>query len=161
MIRLAWSWMRGAGGNPSAQSRSHEAGAWIKAVYLKETLEAFRDRRSLLVLIVLPAFIMPVVTLGIPYLEQRQQHQISTTTPEVAVVGQAPNLVHLAYTSKLVTPVHAADAAKALRERQVLAVLEIPPSLNSSSRGRRRCTSACSTTPAIRRVSRRAPASSS
>jgi sodium transport system permease protein len=127
MMRLAWSWMRGAGGNRTAQSRSHEAGAWIQAVYLKETLEAFRDRRSLLVMIVLPAFIMPVVTLGIPYLEQRQQHQISTTTPQVAVVGQAPNLVHLAYTSKLVTPVHTGDAAKALRERRVLAVLEIPP----------------------------------
>ena len=126
-MRLAWSWMRGTGGNRTAQSRSHEAGAWIKAVYLKETLEAFRDRRSLLVMIVLPAFIMPAVTLGIPYLEQRQQHQISTTTPEVAIVGQAPDLVHLAYTSKLFTPVHTGDAAKALRERRVLAVLEIPP----------------------------------
>jgi len=127
MMRLAWSWVRGAGGNRTAQSRSHDTGAWIKAIYLKETLEAFRDRRSLLVMIVLPAFIMPVVTLGIPYLEQRQQHQISTTTPEVAIVGQAPNLVHLAYTSKLLTPVHTGDAAKALRERRVLAVLEIPP----------------------------------
>ncbi|HLW46453.1 MAG TPA: ABC transporter permease subunit [bacterium] len=126
MIRLAWSWVRGAGGNRQAQSRTQETGAWVRAVYVKETLEAFRDRRSLLVMIVLPAFIMPVVTLGIPYLEQRQQHQISTTTPEVAVVGQAPSLIHMAYTSKLFTPVHTTDATKALRERRVLAVLKIP-----------------------------------
>jgi sodium transport system permease protein len=127
MMRFAWAWLRGAGGNRTAQTRSHETAAWVRAVYLKETLEASRDRRSLLVMIVLPALIMPVVTLGIPYLEQRQQHQINTSTPDVAVVGQAPSLVHLAYTSKLVTPVHTADAIKALRERRVLAVVEIPP----------------------------------
>jgi sodium transport system permease protein len=126
MMRLAWSWVRGAGGNRTARSLSRETVAWVKAIYLKEMLEAVRDRRSLLVMIVLPALIMPVVTIGIPYLENRQQHQISTTTPEVAVVGQAPNLIHLAYTSKLVTPVRSADAAKALRERRVLAVLDIP-----------------------------------
>jgi sodium transport system permease protein len=131
MMRLAWSWVRGAGGDHRAQSRSHETVAWVKEIYLKETLEAFRDRRSLLVMIVLPALIMPAVTLGIPYLEHRQQHQISTTVPDIAIVGQAPNLIHLAYTSKLITPVRTADANKALRERRVLAVLEIPPNFDS------------------------------
>lgn len=126
MMRAAWAWMRGAGGDRGAQSRSQETGAWIRGVYAKETLEAFRDRRSLMVMIVLPALIMPVVTLGIPYLEQRQQHIIKTVTPEVAVVGTAPNLIHLAYTSKLITPVRTDDADKALRDRRVLAVLKIP-----------------------------------
>ncbi len=126
MIRAAWFWIRGAGGDRTAQSRSQETGAWIRAVYWKETLEAFRDRRSLLVMIVLPALIMPVVTLGIPYLEQRQQHLIKTTTPQVAIQGDAPNLIHMAYTSKLVTPVHTGDPVQALKERRVLAVLELP-----------------------------------
>jgi sodium transport system permease protein len=67
-----------------------------------------------------------VVTLGIPYLEQRQQHMIRTVTPHVAVVGQAPNLIHLAYTTKLITPVQTADPDKALRDRRVLAVLKLP-----------------------------------
>src|SRR5215470_10974618 len=126
MMRAAWAWIRGAGGDRGAQSRSQETGGWVRGVYAKETLEAFRDRRSLLVMIVLPALIMPVVTLGIPYLEQRQQHMIKTVTPEVAVVGAAPNLIHLAYTSKLITPVRTDDADKALRDRRVLAVLKIP-----------------------------------
>jgi sodium transport system permease protein len=126
MMRAAWAWMRGASGDRGAQSRSQETGGWIRAVYVKETLEAFRDKRSLMVMIVLPALIMPVVTLGIPYLEQRQQHMIRTVTPQVAVVGQAPNLIHLAYTTKLITPVQTGDPDKALRDRRVLAVLKIP-----------------------------------
>jgi sodium transport system permease protein len=126
MMRAAWAWMRGASGDRGAQSRSQETGRWIRAVYVKETLEAFRDKRSLMVMIVLPALIMPVVTLGIPYLEQRQQHMIRTVTPHVAVVGQAPNLIHLAYTTKLITPVQTADPDKALRDRRVLAVLKLP-----------------------------------
>ncbi|HKX19670.1 MAG TPA: ABC transporter permease subunit [bacterium] len=126
MIRAAWSWVRGAGGDREAQSRSQETGAWVRAVYWKETLEAFRDRRSLLVLVVLPALIMPVVTLGIPYLEQRQAHLIKTTTPQVAIQGNAPNLIHLAYTTKLVTPVRTGDPVQALKARRVLAVLELP-----------------------------------
>jgi sodium transport system permease protein len=146
MMRLAWSWMRtapwrrhtAAAGDVAARGdrgarppRASENGAWVRGVYFKETLEAFRDRRSLLVMVILPALIMPIVTLGIPYLEQRQQHMIRTTTPQVAVVGQAPALIHLAYTSKLITPVHTGDAGKALRERRVLAVLEIPPNFQS------------------------------
>ncbi|HEV2359310.1 MAG TPA: ABC transporter permease [bacterium] len=130
MIRAAWGWVRGAGGDRRARSRSQETGTWIRGVYVKETLEAFRDRRSLMVMVVLPAVIMPVVTLGIPYLEQRQQHMIKTVTPDVAVVGDAPNLVHLAYTSKLITPVRTDDPNKALRERRVLAVLRIPPNFD-------------------------------
>jgi len=131
MMRVAWAWVRGARGDRTAQARSQETGMWIRGVYAKETLEAFRDKRSLLVLVVLPALIMPVVTLGIPYLEQRQQHMITTTTPEVAVVGKAPNLIHLAYTSKLIKPVQTTNARKALQARRVLAVLELPPNFEA------------------------------
>jgi hypothetical protein len=51
---------------------------------MKEMLEALRDRRTLLVMILLPALVMPLATLGIPYLEQRQQRQLKTTIPTVA-----------------------------------------------------------------------------
>ena len=103
------------------------AGPYVRAVYMKEMLEALRDRRTLLVMILLPALVMPLATLGIPYLEQRQQRQLKTTIPTVAIVGQAEGLIHLAHTSNLIRPVRAGDPVQALRDRQVLAVVRIPP----------------------------------
>jgi sodium transport system permease protein len=83
-------------------------------------------------MILLPAIVMPLATLGIPYLEQRQQRQLRTSTPSVAIVGQAAGLVHLAYTTKLIRPVKTTDPVRALRERRVLAVLRIPPGMEAS-----------------------------
>jgi len=104
----------------------------VRTVFAKELLEASRDRRTLMVMILLPAIIMPLATLGIPYLEQRQQRAIATSTPSVAIVGQAPGLVHLAYTTKLIRPVKTNDPVKALRERRVLAVMRIPQGMEAS-----------------------------
>jgi sodium transport system permease protein len=101
-------------------------GRYIQAVYAKEMLEAVRDRRTLFVMIVLPAIIMPAATLGIPYLAQRQQHMVQNVTPRVAVVGDAPRLIHLASLTRLITPVQVADPVAALRARRVLAVVRIP-----------------------------------
>ncbi|HLJ61885.1 MAG TPA: ABC transporter permease subunit [bacterium] len=128
MIGAAWSWLRSYRTRDRAADAdaARETRRWIYAVYAKETLEVIRDRRTLFVMVVLPALFMPLATLGIPYLAERQQHQIQTVIPKVAVVGQAPALIHLAYTSKLVAPVRAKDPTAALRQRQVLAVVEIP-----------------------------------
>jgi sodium transport system permease protein len=134
MIRRAAAWLRtrlGPGGGPPPPA-SEAVGPYVRTVYAKELLEAVRDRRTLLVMILLPAIIMPVATLGIPYLEQRQQRQLRTSTPSVAIVGQAAGLVHLAYTTKLVRPVKTTDPLRALRERRVLAVLRVPPGMEAS-----------------------------
>ena len=106
---------------------SREARLRVWTVYLKEMLETVRDRRTLLLMIVLPALFMPVATLGVPYLAQQQIHQIQTVVPKVAVVGGSPALSRLATSSKLLTPVRLKNPTAALRARQVLAVLEIPP----------------------------------
>jgi sodium transport system permease protein len=134
MIRRAGEWVRrrlspGAPGGPPA---SQSIGPDVRAVYAKETLDALRDRRTLMVMILLPAIVMPIATLGIPYLEQRQQRVLRTSTPSVAIVGQAAGLVHLAYTTKLIHPVTTKDPVKALRAREVLAVLRIPPGMEAS-----------------------------
>ncbi len=125
MIRAAWPWLRSRRG--AREATQGEMQRWIQTVYAKEILEALRDRRTLFVMIVLPAIFMPVATLGIPYLAQRQQHMIQTATPAVAVVGEARGLVHLAYATKLITPVRVGDPVAALRQRRVRAVLRIPP----------------------------------
>ncbi len=126
MIRAAMSRGKGRRGTAAAPSRE-ETWRWIGAIFAKETLEAVRDRRTLLVMIILPAVFMPLATLGIPYLAQRQQHGIQAVTPKVAVIGESSGLIHLAHTSKLIDPVRAKDPVAALRSRQVLAVLTIPP----------------------------------
>ncbi len=127
MIRAALSWATRRRNGAAAGEDRGEAWRWIRAIYGKETLEAVRDRRTLLVMILLPALFMPLATLGLPYLEQRQQHLIQTVTPKVAIMGQSEGLIHLAYTTKLITPVRAKDPVAALRARTVLAVLKIPP----------------------------------
>ena len=40
--------------------------------------------------------------------------------------------MHLAYTTKLIRPVEASDPIRALRERRVLAVLQVPPGMEAS-----------------------------
>jgi sodium transport system permease protein len=133
MIVRAGRWLRwrlAPGSIPP--STPQPLGPDLRTVFAKELLEASRDRRTLLVMILLPAIIMPLATLGIPYLEQRQQRAIATSTPSVAIVGQAPGLVHLAYTTKLIRPVKTNDPVKALHERRVLAVMRIPQGMEAS-----------------------------
>ncbi|HXX39630.1 MAG TPA: ABC transporter permease subunit [bacterium] len=125
MIGAAFSWLRSRGRTGNREA-AQETRRWIYAVYAKETLEVIRDRRTLLIMVVLPAVVMPMVILGISYLAQRQQHQIQTVIPRVVVVGQAPALIHLAYKTRLISPVRAKDPAAALRQHQALAVVEIP-----------------------------------
>jgi sodium transport system permease protein len=115
---------RGLAGEPMAP--------YVQAVYQKEVTEALRDRRTLLVMVLLPAVIMPVATLGIPYLEQRQARQFSASVPAVAVVGQAPALIHLAYASRLIRPVRTPDPLAALGQRRVLAVLRLPAGMEAA-----------------------------
>lgn len=126
MIRAAIAWGKGRRGTVAPPSRG-ETWRWARAVFAKETLEAVRDRRTLLVMIILPAVFMPLATLGIPYLAQRQQHIIQAVTPKVAVTGESPGLIRLAHAAKLIDPVRAKDPFRALRARQVLAILQIPP----------------------------------
>jgi sodium transport system permease protein len=126
MISAGLSWWKNRRGAAGASPNREETWRWIRAIYGKETLEAVRDRRTLLLMIVLPALFMPVAALGIPYLAQRQQHIIQTVTPQVAVVGDSQGLIHLAYATKLITPVRVQDPVAALRTRRVLAVLKVP-----------------------------------
>jgi sodium transport system permease protein len=131
MINAGIAWWKGRR-KASAPARSREFGRGVRTVYEKETLEVIRDRRTLLVMVLLPALFMPVATLGIPYLAQRQQHMIQHDVPKVAIVGQAPDLIHLAYTTGLIAPVRARDPEQTLRARHVLAVVKIPANFDAS-----------------------------
>jgi len=100
----------------------------IGAVFVKEAVETVRDRRTVVVALLLPVVLMPVVTLGIPYLSQRQQRQREQTPAIVAVVNRqaAPDLVELGVRRRLIRPVEVASPHQALLAREVDAVLQIP-----------------------------------
>ncbi len=100
----------------------------IGVVFRKEMVESFRDRRTVIVALLLPVVMMPVVTVGIPLLAQRQQQTLRRALPTVAIVGGevAPDLVAMGRKNQLFTPVRLAQPRAALERGEVGAVLEIP-----------------------------------
>jgi sodium transport system permease protein len=98
------------------------------AVFGKEILETRRDRRTIIVALLLPVVMMPVVTLGIPYLSQRQQRERASRPALVAVVNRkaAASFVSMGVRKKLIQVTEISNPRQALIDGQVDAVLEIP-----------------------------------
>ncbi len=100
----------------------------IRTVFGKEMTEALRDRRTIIVALLLPVIMTPIVTVGVPLLAQRQQEQLQHAPVRVALIGEvhAPALVQLGVRQGLITPIKVRQPEEALRRRQVDAILEIP-----------------------------------
>lgn len=100
----------------------------VIAVFAKEMVETLRDRRTLIVALLLPVLMMPVVTLGVPYLAQRQQQQRQAAASRVAVVGiaGARDLIALGRERGLIAVVETDRPRDALRRGEADAILEIP-----------------------------------
>lgn len=98
--------------------------AWV--VCRKELLEALRDRRTLLLGVLLPVVIMPAVTLGLPYLAVREEGRLRQAPARVAVVG-APfidGLLRTATAEGLLAVTAVRNPAAALRRGEIHAILE-------------------------------------
>jgi sodium transport system permease protein len=100
----------------------------IMAIFGKEILETRRDRRTIIVALLLPVIMMPVVTLGIPYLSQRQQRERAGRPAVVAVVNRkaAASFVSMGVQKKLIRVTEINNPRQALIDGRVDAVLEIP-----------------------------------
>ena len=119
------------------QMRDRSAAWWVGqpgmrtvlAIFGKEVLETRRDRRTIIVALLLPVIMMPIVTLGIPYLSQRQQRERASTPVLVAVVNQkaAASFISMGVRKKLIRVTQISNPGEALRAGKVDAVLEIPP----------------------------------
>ena len=96
------------------------------AVFRKEMIETLRDRRTLVVALVLPVVLMPMVTLGVPYLAQRQREHREMAASRVAIVGAefAPQLLDESVARGLIRLVGVADPIEALRHGRLDAVVE-------------------------------------
>lgn len=98
--------------------------AW--AVFRKELLEAVRDRRTLILGLLLPVIVMPAVTLGLPALALREEARLRETPARVAVSGgeHLGGFLRAAEADGVIQVVSVRDPAGALRRGTVHAVLE-------------------------------------
>lgn len=98
------------------------------AVFRKEMIEALRDRRTIVVALVLPVLMMPIATLGVPFLAERQVAEFEDRPALVAVVGaeHARALVNSGVQRDWINPVNVRNPSRALAAREVEAVLIIP-----------------------------------
>ncbi len=106
----------------------------IRVIAMKEALETVRDRRTIIVALLLPVVMMPVVTLGIPYLAQRQQRERAKAPAVVAVVNRTAgsDLIALGEKRGLIKAVTVSQPKEALLARRVDAVVEIPKNFRTA-----------------------------
>lgn len=94
------------------------------AVFRKEMLETFRDRRTLMAAVVLPALTMPVVVLAVPVLMNRQQAALRDRPARVAVEGgDAAGLVAFGFDEGALSLVSVPDPRAALLRGEIDALL--------------------------------------
>lgn len=131
--------------------------AFALAVFRKEMIEALRDRRTIIVALVLPLLMMPVATLGIPYLAERQAAEFEDRPAAVAIVGgeHARALVDYGVQREWIRPVAVRDPPRALLARTVEAVLIIPEGFSDAlSKGTAKVTIMYDETDTASRVAR-------
>ncbi len=94
------------------------------AVFRKEMIETFRDRRTLVAAVVLPALTMPVVVLAVPVLMNRQQAALRDRPARVAVEGgNAAGLVAFGFDEGTLSLVSVPRPRAALLRGEIDAVL--------------------------------------
>ncbi len=59
----------------------------ISTVFVKELREAFRDRRTTIIMVVLPLLLMPAVVIGMPMLMYEKQKAVVAQPSEIVVLG--------------------------------------------------------------------------
>ncbi len=100
----------------------------VGVVWRKELLDTIRERRTLVLMIVVPLVVMPIFALGPSLLAGSQESQSQQSTQAIAVVGEAaaPDLLEQIRQSEILRVVDVSEPDAALSEGEVEAVLEIP-----------------------------------
>lgn len=100
----------------------------IRTVWHKELLDTVRDRRTLIVMILVPLLIMPIFVLGPSYLMGAQEERKREEMQEIVVLNEieSSELGVLLRESKALQIVERPDPEAALREGEIAAILVIP-----------------------------------
>jgi sodium transport system permease protein len=103
-------------------------GRIVATVLAKELRETLRDRRTLFLMIAVPVLLYPAMLVLMEQLTVFGQRSLQATTPRIAVVGSAPEIVRFLERDGGVVLVHT-DAApqRSLETGRVDAVVVLPP----------------------------------
>lgn len=98
----------------------------IFTIYLKEMLDTIRDRRTLMVMILMPMVFMPLITIGLPMLGQQQMTKEEERIADIGVVGRdnSPSLMaylDLGANSSRVTLIDVENLTAAICDKKVKA----------------------------------------
>jgi len=94
------------------------------AIFRKDLVEVFRDRRTFIAAVLLPAIFMPVVVVVMPVLARRQQAALVERPAHIAVEGgDTAGLVALGFDERVFSLVSTPDARAALLAGSLDAVL--------------------------------------
>jgi sodium transport system permease protein len=101
----------------------------IRVVYRKELTDSLRDRRTLISMIVVPILLMPVLTLGIGYVQYKVLSKARREIPKVMLLGgeDSPRVMatlRALPTIEIVPP--SANYAELVTNKQVRTAVEIP-----------------------------------
>lgn len=99
----------------------------IRTVWQKELLDTIRDRRTLIVMIIVPLLIMPIFVLGPSYLIRSQEESKREESQKIVVINanEASELSAVMRESKVLRIVEHSDPEVALREGEIAAILVI------------------------------------
>lgn len=100
----------------------------IFTVWRKELSEAFRDRRSLIMTIVVPLVIMPIFVLGPSYLMRSQEAEQAQAVQEIVIVNgtAAPSLVAALQANSGLKIVEKTDSERAVQEGKLALFVIVP-----------------------------------
>ncbi len=100
----------------------------IRTVWQKELLDTIRDRRTLIVMIIVPLLIMPLFVLGPSYLIGSQEEGKREEAQKIVLLNasEASELSGMLRESKVLRIVELPDPETALREGEIAAILVIP-----------------------------------
>ena len=106
----------------------------IRVVYRKELMDSLRDRRTVISMIVVPIFLMPVLTIFVGVLSARLIGRALLQVPSVMIIGAENSPRILAELRGLpdvqVVPT-TPDYARQIVDRKIRAAVEIPPDFDA------------------------------
>ncbi len=106
----------------------------VGIVWRKELLDTIRDRRALILMIVVPLLLMPILVWGPNALRLSTEQQKEQQAQKVSVINprEAPQLVELIDQSGGLTVSSVEDPATALKQKEIAAVLVLPSGFSQS-----------------------------